>query len=179
MSRKHEFSRFGVQSLHIRASSVWLGYIWFFLSVLTACSQSSSSPTATPIDQSTPEATIRTLYNAISQSNLQMLQAVLAPNDTWNEAAIRGFRHVWENDNSFEITDLVIDIVAVEHGRVRARTRYYETVNVNGRVDLERESGSLLTLKLIGDRWYFIGLGQQPSPPGWAQEEPSFTPAAP
>ena len=108
-----------------------------------------------------------------------MLQAVLAPNDTWNEAAIRGFRHVWENDNSFEITDLVIDIVAVEYGRVRARTRYYETVSVNGRIDLERESGSILTLDRIGDRWYFVGLGQQPSPPGWAQEEPSFTPAAP
>lgn len=179
MSKQSTYGHLRFPMMHIIQPSLRLWCIWFFLSTLAACAPSTSSPTTVPVDQPAPESTIRALYEALNLSNLQMLQAVLAPNDKWNEAAVRGFKYAWENGSSFEITDLTIDIVEIDDRRARARTRYHETMRSNGLVALDRESGSILTLDRIGDRWYFVGLGQQPSPPGWVQPNELPTPMLP
>lgn len=179
MIRQHTWNQFGFPSRHIVRSFAWLWCVWFSLSTLTACSPSASSPTMTPVDQSTPESTIRALYEAQHRGDIQLFESLLAPDDQWNQASLAGFKFVLQKGITFEATNITIDVVENDGKRARVRTHYHEITRYNGRIDLERESGSILTLDRIGDSWYFVGLGQQPSPPGWAQDEPSLTPGVP
>jgi hypothetical protein len=122
---------------------------------------------ASYIDQSTPEAAIRSLNDALTRGDVGAVEALVYPGDKSSADAIAGLRELVARGGVSYVSDLKIDVVANDGNVARARTSEHNRVVLKtGEPLLDEQTGNLYTLMKKGDRWYFIGLGQQ-VPPGW------------
>jgi hypothetical protein len=132
---------------------------------LAACG-GPSTPAAS-LDQSTPEATIRSLYDAINRSDLAAVQRLVEPGDKDSEPFIKGLGQLFSQGVTWQISDLEVDVVANDGDVARARSSQSDKVVLkSGQVYMEGPTSNLHTLARRNGRWYFRGLGQQ-VPPGW------------
>jgi len=135
--------------------------------VLSACSGSATSTPVSDVDQSTPEAAIRSLNDAITRGDIRAVESFVYPGDKASEDFLRGFSQFVAEGGVSYVTDLRIDVVANDGKIARARTSEHDQVVLkSGKILLDEPTGDLYTLVKRDDRWYFVGLGQQ-VPPGW------------
>ena len=118
------------------------------------------------VDQTTPEATVLSWYEAFNQQDVQAFQALLDPEDDDSEQALKALETLIARGVSFEISDIELDIVENDGQMARVRARYHEKVRVDDQVVINEYNGAELTLVIRDGRWYFIGVMQWP-PPGW------------
>lgn len=141
--------------------------VWSLSCWLAGC---ISSPTLTSIsapDQSTPEVTIRSLYDAINRSDLATVKLLVEPGDKDSEPFVKGLNEMISKGATWHVSDLEVDLVAQDGETARAQSRQYDKLVLkSGEVYMEGPTGNLHTLVRRDGRWYFRGLGQQ-VPPGW------------
>jgi len=162
-STMHDMNR--LVSRKLKIGGLFLSVLWILGCCLAAC---GGSPTSTSsLDQSTPEATIRTLYDAINRNDLSTVEQLAEPGDKDSEPFIKGLRELISQGASWNISDLEVDVVAEDGQIARAQSHQYDKLVLkSGQVYMEGSTSNLHTLVKKNGRWYFRGLGQQ-VPPGW------------
>ena len=139
------------------------------VAAMTACSSPATTPASVPIDQTSPESTVRSHYDAMNGDDAQALQALVYPGDTSSSLFVKGFKELIGTGGYIRITNLQVYVVENDSKVARATVSYDEKVVLgSGQVLLEGASGSFHTLVNKDGRWYFIGL-DQPLPPGWGE----------
>ncbi len=162
-SMMHDMNRLVPRKLKI--GGLFLSVLWALGCCLAACG-GSPTPTAS-LDQSTPEATIRTLYAAISRNDLSAVEQLVELGDKDSDPFIKGLSELISQGASWHVSDLEIDVVAEDEQIARAQSHQYDKLVLkSGQVYMEGATTNLHTLVKKNSRWYFRGLGQQ-VPPGW------------
>lgn len=143
---------------------VMLALLW-----LSGCD--SSEPVPNPLlDQSTPQATIESLYLAVYFEDSDMFKSLLDPDDPDRNKLVRAFKKMKAEKVRFSVTDIEIDIVEEEPEMVRLRARFRQKILVNGIAISDEQNGAEHTLIKKSGRWYLLGAGQSP-PPGWILDD--------
>lgn len=151
------------------AALISLAFVLFALLWLSGCD--SSEPTPNPLlDQSTPQATIESLYLAVYLEDSDMFKSLLDPDDPDRDKLVRAFKKLKEEKIRYDVTDLKIDIVEEKAEMVRLRARFRQKIMVNGLTIVDEQNGAEHTLIKKNDRWYLSGQGQSP-PPGWILDD--------
>lgn len=151
------------------ATLISLALVLFALLWLSGCD--SSEPTPNPLlDQSTPQATIESLYLAVYLEDSDMVKSLLDPGDPDRDKLVRAFEKMKDEKIRFDVTDIEIDIVEEEPDMVRLRARFRQKILVNGLTIVDEQNGAEHTLIKKNGRWYLSGQGQSP-PPGWILDD--------
>ena len=162
-SMMHDMNRLVPRKLKI--GGLFLSVLWALGWCLAAC-DGSPTPTSS-LDQSTPEATIRTLYAAINRNDLSAVEQLVESGDKDSEPYVNGLKQMFAQGATLQVSDLKIDVVANDGQIARAQSRQYDKLILkSGEVYMEGSTSRLHTLINKHGRWYFRGLGQQ-VPPGW------------
>jgi hypothetical protein len=139
--------------------------LWVAACIVAACGV-PAEPASLP-DQSTPEATIRSLYDAINRSDVRSVELLVESGDKDSADFIKGLKEIFASGATWEASNLEVDIPPNYGNIVKAQARLYEKLTLkSGQVYMEGPTSYLLMLIKKGERWYFRGLGQQ-VPPGW------------
>lgn len=151
------------------AALISLALVLFAPLWLSGCD--SSEPTPNPLlDQSTPQATIESLYLAVYLEDSDMVRSLLDPDDPDREKLVRAFKSMKEEKIRFDVTEIEIDIIEEEPEMVRLRARFRQKILVNGLTIIDEQNGAEHTLVKKNGRWYVSGQGQSP-PPGWILDD--------
>lgn len=148
--------------------------------LLTACDPTSTNPDSL-VDQSTPEATVHSLYEAYSSQDDVAFRMLLDPDDPDRSELVRAFKRMEAEGIRYEATEIQIDIVEEQPDMVRLRAHYRGKIIANGSIMGDEQTGEELSLIKKNGRWYLLGYGQWP-PPGWVLERtpvPYATPTVP
>lgn len=137
---------------------------------LSGCRSSEPTIPNPLLDQSTPQATIESLYLAVYLEDSDMFKSLLDPDDPERDKLVRAFKKLKEEKIRYDVTDLKIDIVEEEAEMVRLRARFRQKIMVNGLTIVDEQNGAEHTLIKKNARWYLSGQGQSP-PPGWILDD--------
>lgn len=152
------------------ATLISLALVLFALLWLSGCRSSEPTITNPLLDQSTPQATIESLYLALYLEDSDMVRSLLDPDDPDRDKLVRAFKKMKEEKIRFDVTDIEIDIIEEEPEMVRLRARFRQKILVNGLTIVDEQNGAEHTLIKKNGRWYVSGQGQSP-PPGWILDD--------
>lgn len=136
--------------------------LMFMIATLSSCSQ--ASPIVSNIDQTTPDATIRSMYDAFNRGDVQLLQTVLDMEAEENKLLVKGFKAGLEAGASSDIVLIEIQMVANDGRTARVHTRVQQKLMLKGQVLYEGPSGEWLTLVKKDSKWYIYGRTEPVSP---------------
>ena len=152
--------------LHV-CRTYFLILLTFAVAAMTACSSPATPPTPVTIDQTTPESTVRSLYEALERGDMQAVRSLVHPADKDSALFVQRLEAAIQEGARVVISDLTIDVVANDGQIARARVSHGgKVVSASGEVLQEGPTGAFHTLVNKDGRWYFIGL-DEPMPPGW------------
>lgn len=141
------------------------------LGILAISACSAETPTPNPlIDQSTPQATINSLYLATYLQDSDMFRSLLDPDDPDINKLVRAFKKMKAEGIRVDVTDVQIDVVEEQVDMVRLRARFQQVILVDGIATSAERNGDEHTLVKKNGRWYLFGYGQSP-PPGWIGDD--------
>ena len=145
-------------------ATVMLVLLW-----LSGCA--SSEPVPNPLlDQSTPQATIESLYLAVYLEDSNMFKSLLDPDDPDRDKLVKAFKKMKAEGIRVDVTDIKMDIVEEQDDMVRLRARFQQMILVDGITVSAGSNGDEHTLVKRNGRWYLFGYGQSP-PPGWILDD--------
>jgi len=145
----------------------WVTLILVAAATLASCTASSPTITRGVVDQTTPSAAVRSLYEALGRGDMQAVRSLVHPADKDSDLFVRSLETAIQEGAYVLISDLQIDVVANDGQIARTRVRHGgKVVSGSGEVLQEGPTGAFHTLVNKDGRWYFIGLGE-PMPPGW------------
>lgn len=126
---------------------------------LTGCEGVTDSVSI--IDQSSPEATVRTLFDAMQRGDVETYRAVIDPKDPHFDEMVDGFEKALATGYSVEAEDLEVQIVREEVETVRVRTYYSQKILFKGQtIDHTEQSGGLMNLVKRNGRWFVRAFGR-------------------
>ncbi len=131
--------------------------------VLSACTQSSPTTTSN-VDQSTPEATVHSMYDAFSRGDIQSLQAVLDMEAEENKLLVSGFKAGLAAGASSSIVVVEVQIISNDGKIAKVHTRVEQKLLLKAQVISEGISGEWLTLVKKNGQWYVRGKSEPLSP---------------
>lgn len=131
--------------------------------VVSAC---RSDEGVKEVDQSTPEATIRAMYQALEQADPQLLESLIAPGDPSRKTMVDAMKRMKASGVTMELTETKIYIISND-GQTALLSETGRTRLLKGKDviwDNNGEGSSDYTLTRLDGKWYLVGLGQWPSP---------------
>ncbi len=146
------------------SSSIILGAAVLF--VLVACS-AVSSPAAPEIIQDTPEAVVRSYFDAMNRHDAEAVQQLTDP-ESESDAHFLATLKITMEEGLPRWTASNLHIQLVENTGQTAR------LAVGAEVEIELQDGTTTTVRSSdrfsvvnkGGKWYLVGLGEE-FPPGW------------
>ncbi len=162
---------------HFFHSERIMSAISFFIVSLCLSSCGSFVPTSTDAEasirkkvlQNTPEEATISFLEAWDNNDIEAMTQLIDDSDESNQTFLNGFTTIVKEGLSSETINIRLDVVEKTDTFARVRANYDATLSHGGRLIIDGESGSTLSLVRKGDKWYFIGLAD-PIPPGWILE---------
>ncbi len=136
--------------------------------LLAACNSAPANQVSM-VDQSTPQTTVHSLYQAFNSQDSIAFRSLLDPDDPDIDELVRAFDRMESAGIRYDATDIQIDVIEEGIDMVRLRARFRGKIVANGTVMSDEQTGDELSLVKKNDRWYLLGYGQSP-PPGWLLE---------
>ncbi len=178
----HDTNRFKTKTMNTSLFAVYrlkiMGLIPFLIltaTILTSCYpplileqkiNSGSDVSLTEVNQSSPEETVLSFYEAMDNGDIDMMKMLIDPNDESSNLFVKGFVLGLEQGIAGDTIDIEVNIVEETDALARVRSYFYETTYKNDELLWEGSNGGWFTLVKKDGKWYFIGLAD-PVPPGW------------
>jgi hypothetical protein len=131
--------------------------------VVSAC---RSDEGVKEVDQSTPEATVRAMYQALEQADPQLLESLIAPTDPSRKTMADAVKRMKSSGVTAEFINSEIHVISND-GQTALLSATGHSRLLKGKDviwDDNGEGSSDYTLTQLDGKWYLVGLGQWPSP---------------
>lgn len=129
--------------------------------VVSAC---RSDEGVKEVDQSTPEATIRAMYQALEQADPQLLESLIAPTDPSRKTTADVVKRMKASGVVYELVGLEIRLISNDGTTALMSAREHARLRQDGKVLTDTEGSTDFTLTNMEGKWYLVGLWQWPSP---------------
>jgi hypothetical protein len=141
--------------------NLWRLGCLLLLTCLSLAGCQGATDTPFNIGQSSPEAAVRTLYDALQRGDVEAYRTVLDADDPHSGELVYGFEKALAAGYSFEAEDLEVQIVREETEAARVRTYFSQKILFKGQVvDDTQLTGDVIDLVKRGDKWFVQAFGR-------------------
>ncbi len=111
------------------------------------------------VDHTTPEATVIAWYQAISDGDVHLQQALADSDSDVMKTAIQGSERLKRAGIAYHVMDLEVRPISNDGHHAKLRVKYkFQTVSKKVMSEVQ-VGGALVSLVRKGDQWYIIRLG--------------------
>lgn len=127
--------------------------------LLLGCSSKQKSNSIEEIDHTTPEAAVVAWYQAISEGDVHLQQALADSDSDVMKTAIQGSERLKRAGIAYHVMDLEVRQISNDGHHAKLRVKYkFQTVSKKVTSEVQ-VGGALVSLVRKGDQWYVTRLG--------------------